>query len=119
MNPQNQSISSIDIIITIISLIIKMSYMTIRLKTISIILSIVIYSRTYIVLPRLRLINIIFIIGSLLKLYYCLKVSCRKDFMALAAIINHLESESCGCMRSDVVQKRVQYIVDPRRMIQA
>jgi DNA-directed RNA polymerase subunit RPC12/RpoP len=61
-------------------------------------------------------------LGSLIhqsKLYHYLGASCRKDFTALAAMINHLESESCGCMRFDVVQKRVQYIVDPRRMIQA
>ncbi|KAH7207884.1 zinc finger protein [Fusarium redolens] len=53
------------------------------------------------------------------KIYHCPSTSCRKSFTTLAAMIAHLESESCGYMRFEAVQKRVQYIVDPRRMIQA
>lgn len=37
----------------------------------------------------------------------------------LAAVINHLESESCDYMHFEAVQKNVERILDPRRMIQA
>ncbi|KAF4446724.1 hypothetical protein F53441_9657 [Fusarium austroafricanum] len=53
------------------------------------------------------------------KLYHCPGASCRRDFTTLAAMVNHLESESCGHMRFEAVQRNVQHIVDPRRMIQA
>jgi hypothetical protein len=53
------------------------------------------------------------------KLYHCPDASCKKEFATLAAMVNHLESESCGCMRFEAVQRKVQHIVDPRRMIQA
>ncbi|KAI8710587.1 Zinc finger, double-stranded RNA binding protein [Fusarium sp. LHS14.1] len=53
------------------------------------------------------------------KLYHCPGSHCRKEFTTLAAVINHLESESCGHMRFEAVQKNIKRIVDPRRMIQA
>ncbi|WYZ40882.1 hypothetical protein EsH8_IV_001223 [Colletotrichum jinshuiense] len=52
------------------------------------------------------------------KLYNCPNRQCRKDFTTLAGVINHLESESCNFMRFESVQKNVERIVDPRRMIQ-
>lgn len=53
------------------------------------------------------------------NLYHCPSPSCKTDFKTLAAMINHLESESCGHMRFEAVQRKVQHLVDPRRMIQA
>ncbi|OLN83403.1 Zinc finger and BTB domain-containing protein 17 [Colletotrichum chlorophyti] len=50
-------------------------------------------------------------------LYHCPNRRCGRDFTTLAAVINHLESESCQYMRFDAVQRRVEHIVDPRRMI--
>lgn len=52
------------------------------------------------------------------KLYHCPNGHCDKDFVTLAALINHLESESCKFMRFDAVQRKVAQILDPRRMIQ-
>ncbi|KAJ0315170.1 hypothetical protein Brms1b_006283 [Colletotrichum noveboracense] len=42
---------------------------------------------------------------------------CGKEFTLLAAVINHLESESCKFMRFDAVQQNVERIIDPGRMI--
>lgn len=53
------------------------------------------------------------------KLYHCPNSRCGREFTTLAAVINHLESESCEYMRFEAVQKNVDRIVDPRRMIQA
>ncbi|KAJ0160502.1 MDS1 and EVI1 complex locus protein EVI1 [Colletotrichum tanaceti] len=50
-------------------------------------------------------------------LYHCPNRRCGRDFKALAGVINHLESESCAFMRFDSVQRNVERIVDPRRMI--
>lgn len=52
------------------------------------------------------------------KLYHCPNGVCKKDFTLLAALINHLESESCQYMRFEAVQKNIERILDPRRMIQ-
>lgn len=41
------------------------------------------------------------------ELYHCPNLSCRANFKTFAAIINHLESESCGAVRFDRVQQRV------------
>ncbi|KAL0932190.1 zinc finger protein [Colletotrichum truncatum] len=51
------------------------------------------------------------------KLYHCPNRSCIKEFTTLAAVINHLESESCNFMRFANVQKQVGRIIDPGRMI--
>ncbi|EJP61119.1 zinc finger protein [Beauveria bassiana ARSEF 2860] len=53
------------------------------------------------------------------KLYHCPNRRCNRDFKPLAAVINHLESESCDYMRFEAVQTNVQRILDPNRMIQA
>lgn len=50
-------------------------------------------------------------------LYHCPNRNCNRDFKALAGVINHLESESCGFMRFDSVQRKVGSIVDARYMI--
>lgn len=51
------------------------------------------------------------------KLYHCLNPTCWREFTTLAALINHLESESCKVMRFQQVQKAISKIVDPNRMI--
>lgn len=39
------------------------------------------------------------------------------DFKSLAGIINHLESESCGMMRFEQVQKKIGDIISGDRRI--
>ncbi|KAF0320261.1 hypothetical protein GQ607_012523 [Colletotrichum asianum] len=51
------------------------------------------------------------------KLYHCPNSRCGKEFTLLAAVISHLESESCKFMRFDAVQQNVERIIDPGRMI--
>ncbi|KAJ3941993.1 uncharacterized protein N0V96_007478 [Colletotrichum fioriniae] len=51
------------------------------------------------------------------KLYHCPNHRCGREYTTLAAVINHLESESCGYMRFKAVQKNVGQILDPRRML--
>ncbi|KAG5658542.1 hypothetical protein KAF25_010723 [Fusarium avenaceum] len=51
------------------------------------------------------------------SLYHCFNGSCRKEFKTLAALINHLESESCRVMRFQQVQTTISNIVDARKMI--
>ncbi|OHW96406.1 zinc finger protein [Colletotrichum incanum] len=51
------------------------------------------------------------------NLYHCPKRSCRKEFSTLAAVGNHLESESCNFMRFEAVQETAKRIFDPGRMI--
>ncbi|KAK4452196.1 hypothetical protein QBC34DRAFT_399420 [Podospora aff. communis PSN243] len=51
------------------------------------------------------------------NLYDCPKAGCRKDFQTLAAVISHLESESCGAVRFDTVQKNIADIVSGGRAI--
>ncbi|KAJ4292902.1 hypothetical protein N0V88_005562 [Collariella sp. IMI 366227] len=50
-------------------------------------------------------------------LYHCPKPGCRTEFKTLGAIINHLESESCGAMRFETVQRRIGDIVSGNRLI--
>ncbi|GJC86082.1 PR domain zinc finger protein 16 [Colletotrichum liriopes] len=50
-------------------------------------------------------------------LYHCPNRRCGREFKTLAGVINHLESESCDFMRFDSVQRKVERIVDPNRMI--
>ncbi|ETS86525.1 hypothetical protein PFICI_00353 [Pestalotiopsis fici W106-1] len=51
------------------------------------------------------------------KLYHCPKPSCRKEFGSLAAVTEHLQSESCNFMRFEEVQETAKRIFDPGRMI--
>ncbi|KAK3485346.1 uncharacterized protein B0T23DRAFT_45929 [Neurospora hispaniola] len=51
------------------------------------------------------------------NLYHCPNRSCRQDFKTLAAIINHLESEKCGAMRFEQVQKNIHGMVNGNRLI--
>lgn len=51
------------------------------------------------------------------SLYHCMKRSCGKEFKTLAALINHLESESCKMMRFQRMQKSITAVVDPHKMI--
>ncbi|GAB0145854.1 hypothetical protein EsHS_00006273 [Epichloe bromicola] len=53
------------------------------------------------------------------KLYHCPNRRCGREFTTLAAVINHLESESCEYMRFEAVQKNVKNILNPGRMIEA
>ncbi|TID02055.1 hypothetical protein CH35J_004629 [Colletotrichum higginsianum] len=46
-------------------------------------------------------------------LYHCPSRSCRRKFKSLAAVIYHLESESCNFMRFDSVQRNVARTIDP------
>ena len=39
------------------------------------------------------------------KLYHCPNSRCQREYTTLAAVINHLESESCEYMRFEAVQK--------------
>ncbi|KAJ0149749.1 hypothetical protein HZ326_7729 [Fusarium oxysporum f. sp. albedinis] len=51
------------------------------------------------------------------SLYHCMKRSCGKEFKTLAALINHLENESCKMMRFQRVQKSITAVVDPHKVI--
>jgi hypothetical protein len=53
------------------------------------------------------------------KVYHCpnKRGGCDKQFVSLAALFNHLESESCSFMRFSAVQSHVGTILDGRRMI--
>ncbi|KAI1166141.1 hypothetical protein F5B18DRAFT_607421 [Nemania serpens] len=52
------------------------------------------------------------------KLYHCLnRGGCGKEFTTLAGVCNHLESESCGVMRFQTVQRHFQGILGGDRMI--
>ncbi|KAJ5482300.1 Zinc fingerC2H2 [Penicillium sp. IBT 31633x] len=39
------------------------------------------------------------------KIYHCLNRGCPKEFVSLASLFNHLESESCGFIRFEGVQR--------------
>ncbi|KAF2173361.1 hypothetical protein M409DRAFT_15646 [Zasmidium cellare ATCC 36951] len=51
------------------------------------------------------------------KIYHCFGRACSKQFTALAQLFNHLESESCGATRFNVVQQNASDILTGRRMI--
>ncbi|KAB8235671.1 hypothetical protein ETB97_010219 [Aspergillus alliaceus] len=53
------------------------------------------------------------------KVYHCpnLKGRCAKQFTTLAALFNHLESESCSFMRFEKVQQQAGNILQGRRAI--
>ncbi|KAL5119253.1 hypothetical protein ACEQ8H_002740 [Pleosporales sp. CAS-2024a] len=49
--------------------------------------------------------------------YHCPGPMCGREFRALAALFNHLESESCGTVRFDTVQKNVKGILFDKKKI--
>ncbi|KAI3396080.1 hypothetical protein diail_497 [Diaporthe ilicicola] len=49
------------------------------------------------------------------KLYHCPK--CPKEFVSLASIINHFESESCGYTRFSTVQTGIRALTDGSRLL--
>jgi hypothetical protein len=51
------------------------------------------------------------------KLYHCPQPSCRREYVSLAAIINHLESEMCGYMKFERVQQDFGTIIDPMQRL--
>jgi hypothetical protein len=53
------------------------------------------------------------------KAYHCPNstAACKKDFVTLAALFNHLESEACAFMRFEKVQQRVGTVLQGRKLI--
>ncbi|GLA57206.1 hypothetical protein AtubIFM54640_003331 [Aspergillus tubingensis] len=51
------------------------------------------------------------------KLYHCPNAKCKKQFITIAALFNHLESESCAFMRFEKVQRQVQDVFRGQRAI--
>ncbi|KAJ5794296.1 transcriptional regulator family: C2H2 zinc finger [Penicillium paradoxum] len=54
------------------------------------------------------------------KVYHCLKRGCPKEFVSMASLFSHLESESCGYIRFEGVQQVHRQLNDAimgRRMI--
>jgi hypothetical protein len=51
------------------------------------------------------------------KVYHCPGRACSREFRALAALFNHLESETCGTVRFDAVQRNVGDILSGQRLI--
>ncbi|EEU40701.1 uncharacterized protein NECHADRAFT_90758 [Fusarium vanettenii 77-13-4] len=52
------------------------------------------------------------------KLYHCPSQTCHKEFITLAALINHLESETCRFIRFTQIQTDIKYIVSSNRIIE-
>ncbi|OIW32642.1 hypothetical protein CONLIGDRAFT_699522 [Coniochaeta ligniaria NRRL 30616] len=52
------------------------------------------------------------------NLYHCPGRGCSREFTALASIINHWESETCGFMRFEKVQQNFGNIITPGRRLQ-
>ncbi|KAF8251394.1 hypothetical protein K440DRAFT_647686 [Wilcoxina mikolae CBS 423.85] len=48
------------------------------------------------------------------KIYHCPQRGCSKEFVSLAALFNHLESEACGFIRFEKVQRQVMGFLDGR-----
>ncbi|KAF8249402.1 putative zinc finger protein [Wilcoxina mikolae CBS 423.85] len=51
------------------------------------------------------------------KLYHCPKRSCAREFVSLAGLVNHFESETCGVMMFNQVQNEIEGIVTGRNRI--
>jgi hypothetical protein len=53
------------------------------------------------------------------KVYRCpnAKAACGKEFVGLAGLFNHLESESCSFIRFEEVQQQVSDVLQGRRLI--
>jgi hypothetical protein len=51
------------------------------------------------------------------KIYHCPSFTCGKEFVTLAALFNHLESESCGFTKFMRVQRSVDGFFNASRAI--
>ncbi|USW55679.1 Putative Zinc finger C2H2-type [Septoria linicola] len=51
------------------------------------------------------------------NIYHCPGRLCGKQFKALAPLVNHMESESCGVMRFQKVQSSMQGVLTGQRML--
>ena len=51
------------------------------------------------------------------KVYHCPNTRCSKKFVTLAALFNHLESETCSFIRFEGVQRRLQDVLSGRKLI--
>jgi len=51
------------------------------------------------------------------NLYHCPNRGCGLDFKTLASTINHLESESCGFMRFEAVQRNMGDLISSNRRL--
>ena len=51
------------------------------------------------------------------KIYHCPSRKCARPFVSLAAMFNHLESESCGFIRFEQVQQNVNGILTGRQRL--
>lgn len=51
------------------------------------------------------------------KVYHCPGPGCVKDFSRLAGLFNHLESETCGAVRFEAVQRNVEGFLTGGRLI--
>lgn len=51
------------------------------------------------------------------KLYRCPNRSCNRQFVRLASLFNHLESESCNFVRFETVQKHVHNFIIGRQLL--
>jgi hypothetical protein len=48
------------------------------------------------------------------SIYHCPNKGCSKEFVSLAGVFNHLESESCGFIRFEKVQRSLNGFFDGR-----
>jgi hypothetical protein len=51
------------------------------------------------------------------RVYHCPGRACGREFRALAPLFNHLESETCGAVRFDAVQRNVGGFLSGKRLI--
>ncbi|KAI5459426.1 hypothetical protein BGZ63DRAFT_491712 [Mariannaea sp. PMI_226] len=51
-------------------------------------------------------------------LYHCPQRGCAKDFKTLASLVNHLQSESCGCIPFHEVQRGISDFIRGNRMLE-
>ncbi|KAH6699413.1 hypothetical protein EV126DRAFT_443128 [Verticillium dahliae] len=50
-------------------------------------------------------------------LYHCPSTRCGREFSMAGGLFNHLESETCGAMRFDDVQRHAQAMMNPDRLL--
>lgn len=50
-------------------------------------------------------------------LYHCPSTRCGREFSTAGGLFNHLESETCGAMRFDDVQRHAQAMMNPDRLL--
>jgi hypothetical protein len=51
------------------------------------------------------------------KVYHCPGQGCPREFSRLASLSNHLESESCGAVKFESVQRNVEGFLTGKRLI--